>query len=79
MQCNCSVFFCTVVFIFAVRLELVPELQTLLTNYESMSKRLAALEQVSHNINLLLSMIVFEQRWRDYRSRETAVNQLFTQ
>lgn len=31
---------------FLVRLELVPELQTLLINYESMSKRLAALEQV---------------------------------
>ena len=29
-----------------VRLELVPELQTLLINYESMSKRLAVLEQV---------------------------------
>lgn len=31
---------------FTVRLELVPELQTLLANYESMSKRLTVLEQV---------------------------------
>lgn len=35
-----------------VRIELVPELQTLLINYESMSKRLAVLEQVKSKLHL---------------------------
>lgn len=45
--------------IFTVRLELVPELQTLLANYEAMSKRLAVLEQVKENIIHQIEVVSF--------------------